>query len=699
MQTILKFFKNIETDFLESLTITKFTMQTTLICFFITHAYFFLGSYANEDHHHTIYNSPTMITSGRWLGSINNYLSPWVVGITCAILLALSVLCVVMLFNINNKLNICLISFMMVSFPSLAYSYGYLFQADRFSISLFTAVFSVWITTKYKWGFILGGISLMISLAEYQSYIGVSVSLCLIKLIYELISEENKVQDIIILILKYAFMGLLGVSLYFKGLDLALLVNNTVLSDYKGVDTMGEINRTDIEPLLTKTYTRFFEFFTGDEFFYTENNTTIMYYLNMSISIFLLSFYSIKNIFYSFNNLNNNDLDELLPTEYTSEDKNEDITNLEFTDSQYSEISEIRDEFTSSQNSEIPNEFISNQSSEISNKSISDKDYYNTTNTKNNNPNIFNTPYVQNIIKSLFLIIFIIFMPLAFNFVDFIAPETFSSTLNIYQIVFLFLLPLFLVKNDFKNIMTLLTIFSLTSICLTNFSSSNLYYLKLSSYYEQTAHFYNRLFMRIESFEDFDANLPLAIIGDEYNDFYGETFDSFPQIQNDQGLWNRYIGVNSYYYDAVLRKSTTMLENILGVRMKRASEDDVLKLINTKEYRMLDTYPANNCIDIINDILVVKLTNSWKIEINQDKENNNLVNFELMYPPYEDAEGYQVAWYVHKNDEHIYTRWYEDNTKLIYNFTKPGTYFVTCYVMNEDEYIIETFDSGYIIIE
>ncbi len=624
MQSIFLFFKSIKNDYLNAIQIIKFTLTSSVLCFFLTHAYFFLGSYANEDHHHTTRSFPSMISSGRWLGTLqSNNLMPWVIGITCCLLISLAVLCIVSLFKIKNRTSIFLISFMMTSFPSLAYSYAYLFQADVFSISLFSAVFSVWVTTKYKFGFLLGSIFIMISLAEYQSYIGLAVTICLINIIFSTLDKNTSFFNILFLCFKYLFMGILGVILYFRGLNIALKIKNTTLSNYKGVDTMGQIDFENIELLLNKTYDRFFGFFTGETFFYVDGFTQNIYYLNMLTSLILLLIIFIKN----------------------------------------------------------------------------------------NKDNIKNINFV---LKSIFLILLVILTPIAVNFIDFAATETEASVLNIYQMVFLFLFPLFLFNNNFdvklnefnSNFNNNITILSknflfliLTFICITNFLSSNLYYLKVSSYYEQTALFYNRLFTRIEMHEDFDPSLPIAFISNNTTDFYGNTIDSFPNIINDTGLWGRYIGISPYSFRDSVKKVPQMMNSILGINLKTAPIDDVIALMYTTEYMNLDAYPAVNCIKLIDDILFVKMLDTKKIEITQE---DNYLNIELIYPEFEieDAENYELAWYIYRDDEIEHTYWYEPKTSLQHELTQNGVYYVSCFIRDEYEtFVCPTFDSREIIID
>lgn len=170
----------------------KYTSIVSLIIFFVTHGYFFLGKFANEDFHHSVLGYESRLSSGRWLGSIEMpYIVPWVIGLISAILMIITILLLVDLFYLNDKLTIFCTSALIITFPTLAYGYGYLFMAEIYSISLLMAVLAIWITTKYRYGLLLGSICLMISLAEYQSY-GIAKSATLYALqSYSVAVQEN----------------------------------------------------------------------------------------------------------------------------------------------------------------------------------------------------------------------------------------------------------------------------------------------------------------------------------------------------------------------------------------------------------------------------------------------------------------------------------------------------------------------------
>ena len=583
----------------------KFSSVVSALLFFITHAYYFLGRYANEDYMHSIFGRSNTLGSGRWLGEIYpNYLIPWVVGVICCILLIITVNMIISIFEVENKVSIILISGLMVSFPTLAYGYGYLFMADIYSVSLCSAVAAVWFTSKFKkYGFISGGFFLMISLAEYQSYIGIAMATSLFKLIFDLIKQENEDRDFVKYTIKFILMGILGVIFYFIGLKIILNIYNTSLGTYKGVDSMRKIPLEDMPMLIKRTYINFFGYFLGKTFFYSHKALTVTYFVSLINSAILVVYLFIKNVF------------------------------------------------------------------------------------KSNRPKL---------IKILLLILFILVVPICCNPVDFMAPEASASTLNIYAVVMLFIFPiiLFNLKEFYsKNIIKFIVIISSVFILINNYLLSNIYYLKLTSYYEQTSMFYNRLLTRIELTDGFREDMPIAVISNSGSNFYGIKDNDFPVIQKDQGLWGRFIGINSSSMISNNIKVVSLMENIFGINLKRASEEDLKTVLESEEIKNMRVYPEKDSIKIIDDILVVNLCYNFSVNIYKD---NGVIKCKLDNYNYEGE--IETAWYFYKDGERIDTKWYEQTDYVEFNYVGSGEYKVTCFIKDLDGNNISVIDSNTISI-
>lgn len=582
----------------------KFTCIITSLLFFITHAYFFLGRYANEDYLHSVLGSSQRITSGRWLGEIySSYLIPWVLGFICCLLMIITVCFLISLFEVSNKIVIFLISGLMVTFPNLAYGFGYLFMSDIYMISLCSAVISVWITSRFKFGFIGGAFFLMISLAEYQSYIGVAMALSLFKLIYEFIQCEKSDKECLSHIVRYLLMGVFGVLLYFIGLKICLHVSNLTLSNYKGIDKMGMIPIHEIPRLLIKTYTKFLGFFVGLSFYYTHPLLTISYILSISSS-FLLSIHLYR--------------------------KNLKLNN-------------------------IKNSFF----------------------------------------RTVLILILILFIPLCCNPVDFMAPDAGATNLNIYAVVFVFVFPLILLQSVIvlnKRLINLAIIIPAAFIVINNYVLSNVYYLKISAYYEQTSLFYNRLLTRIEVTDGFEEDMPIAVFSSSSPNFYGISSNDFKIIRRDPGLFGRYIAINR---TNPTRRMTGFMKNMFGVHLEAASDEDIEKLRTSPEFSQLKTYPAKDSIKVIDGMLVINFAPSFSLEAVMDNET---IKFKLNnYDSQKDK--YQLAWYLYRDNQRIDVKWYSQTDHYEYFIEEPGEYHAVCFIKNINNDSTFTLESKKITIK
>lgn len=245
----------------------KYSIYSSMIFTFLTHFYFFSRRLANEDDLSYLIFKDFALTSGRWNNGTlftTSLMSPSVNFILVIIILPIISLLICDIFKIKNKKNMILISLIISTFPSLALSFSYLFMVEIYMTSLLLAVLAVWLSTKWKYGFIPGSLCIALSLGNYQSYIAVSVSLIIIYVIKETIDKKKEIlKDI----LKLFIMGILGIIIYFIILKVLLLINKTSLSNYKGADSMGIPPISEWPKLIFRTYKHFIGYFIGKSYF------------------------------------------------------------------------------------------------------------------------------------------------------------------------------------------------------------------------------------------------------------------------------------------------------------------------------------------------------------------------------------------------------------------------------------------------
>ncbi len=533
-----------------------FVFKWTIVAFFVVHGGFFAQRFANEDYLHDFYKAGAVVKSGRFIGGITDVMNPWMIGFIGACIFSILIFLTIDMLKIKSKFMKVLSIFIMVSFPTLATGFGYLFMVQVYSFALLFAVLAVYITDKFEFGFIVGGIFLMFSLAAYQSYIGVSMSLCVMLILRNwYMDSERKIYNM----LQFMAMGIIGIVLYMLVIKQVYPMLGIVLNNYKGISNMGAINISDLPMLLSRSSEGVRQFFAGERFF-TAN--TLHVYANIVMFV-LIAYYAIEKIFYR----------------------------------------KIK------------------------------------------------------IYDTIALVAFMI-MPFCLNVVDIIAPQSNSTTLTVYALCLVYILFISISewhikdinelklgkKNEFdieayvvdnrlsdasadaadklynkklesrENRAVILKTFTIVVIAIviaSNIILSSVYYLKIDKVYEATVLFENRMYSRIESTEGYDRYTPIAVIASS-GSFYVHGGDIYPEIIEDTGIWQKYIGFNdlagtrpSYATDRAIR----FINNTLNVGAVGATPEQIDEILASDEYSNMGVYPSDDGIKMINGIVVVNFNN------------------------------------------------------------------------------------------
>src|SRR5690606_32312890 len=123
------------------------------------------------------------------------------------------------------------------------------------------AVLAVYVTKRFKHGFIFGAIALCISMAVYQSTVGLTAGLSVAVILFEFLKK----QDIKALWQKswqYIAMGAGGVSLYLISVKISSIF--APLSTYKGINNMGAIDLAQLPHMLNDAATSFIRYYVTD---------------------------------------------------------------------------------------------------------------------------------------------------------------------------------------------------------------------------------------------------------------------------------------------------------------------------------------------------------------------------------------------------------------------------------------------------
>lgn len=223
----------------------------------------------NHDGLASVYFNQNMITSGRWFltvacGISSYYTLPWLIGLLSLLWLSITSVILIEVLQVEQKEFIVLISGLLVSFPALASTYAYVFTADGYMLALMLAVLAVYITKKFRKGFLAGGICLAFSMGTYQAYLPfcmiLSLYVCAQYFLEHMHSTEKPVKNGLLYVLRFLGMGMIGVGAYYVILQLLLKAEGKVLDTYQGINGMTALGGTSLLTTVTKMYQDFFTF-------------------------------------------------------------------------------------------------------------------------------------------------------------------------------------------------------------------------------------------------------------------------------------------------------------------------------------------------------------------------------------------------------------------------------------------------------
>jgi len=271
---------------------SKLAFFSALIFGFLTHIFMFLNKLPNGDDLESMYRNYSMITSGRWFDkiamSLSSYYSmPWVTGVVAVSFLAISVALIVSILDLKKPSSVVMTAALLTTFPILAALFSYMFYADLYMIAMFLSVSAVWLTKRYRYGFLLGAVGIACSMGSYQAYIGFAIVLCISSLLQVILKNQRSTKEVLLLALRYLGTGLLGVVLYFFVQKFCLAYFQLDLTGYQGIDQMGQMDVSQLLAIIPQAYADFYGFFIHD--LYLQSPTYVKYLYGI-VSLLILIF-------------------------------------------------------------------------------------------------------------------------------------------------------------------------------------------------------------------------------------------------------------------------------------------------------------------------------------------------------------------------------------------------------------------------
>lgn len=193
---------------------------------------------------------PVHMLFSEWSApALNGMMAILLLTITCCILLHL--------LRLNSDTAAVLVPFLMLTGPSVASNMYYMYLAPTFAVAILLSVATVAITEwGGRFGWIPGFCLLIISMACYQAYFALCATVFLLAFAMALIDGKEPREVII-----RGLRALLVLGLAMAGYLLSLRLLPIELSDYKGLDSIGDTTLISRMHSVLRTWHRVLQYF------------------------------------------------------------------------------------------------------------------------------------------------------------------------------------------------------------------------------------------------------------------------------------------------------------------------------------------------------------------------------------------------------------------------------------------------------
>lgn len=211
-----------------------------ILCHMAMYTQFYLGHDAN-----TFYNSNARwdLIMGRFAGTYvkklhNSLQMPWMIGIISNLFIATSIAIMASILRIKRMVPGVMLAIVTVTWPSVTSYHGYLYMLTQFSFAMLTSVLSVYVIERWNHGWLFSvGLS-VISLGCYQSYIGLTAVLMLLRIVQECVSGGS-VKRTVVYGVRCLSILIVSLGLYYWLWQLLMDVKGYEATAYRNMNTLG----------------------------------------------------------------------------------------------------------------------------------------------------------------------------------------------------------------------------------------------------------------------------------------------------------------------------------------------------------------------------------------------------------------------------------------------------------------------------
>ncbi|MBD5531560.1 MAG: hypothetical protein HDQ98_05055 [Lachnospiraceae bacterium] len=226
----------------------KPSWATLLISVFLfgllAHAYAFFNYIPNWDSVISYYSDQNTIHLGRCFltlacGISSYYDLSWVNGLLSLAYIAVTAILISELLQIRKKSMLILLGALLVTFPAVTSTFGYLYTADGYMLAMLCTTLAIYLTFRHRFGFLPGALLLMFGLGCYQAYITFAAMLVIVYSLDKLLHQDTPLSSLAWKWLRALVCAVIGYALYAVVSRLLLSAQHTTLADYQGVSAIN----------------------------------------------------------------------------------------------------------------------------------------------------------------------------------------------------------------------------------------------------------------------------------------------------------------------------------------------------------------------------------------------------------------------------------------------------------------------------
>ncbi|SDA65733.1 Glucosyl transferase GtrII [Lachnospiraceae bacterium G11] len=265
----------------------------------LTHMYVMTNNLMTPDGTWNIYSDQDMIYLGRqflmYACKISSYYNlPWLNGLLAIVYIALTAAVVVEAFDVKSVVISALVGGLMVTFPTVASTFCYVFTIDGYMLALLLSALAVLITDKFKKGWIAGIVLIGLSLGIYQAYYSFAILLCILILLMQILKNMDT-KAILLKAAKYCGMGIGGYVFYVLTLKAMLALRHIEVTGYQGTDKLLGNPFVNIKEGILASIRTFASFGVKHNVLTTTPTMTVAYVITLIVGVALFIYMFIKN--------------------------------------------------------------------------------------------------------------------------------------------------------------------------------------------------------------------------------------------------------------------------------------------------------------------------------------------------------------------------------------------------------------------